>query len=75
MAHSPYSPDLAPFGYYLFRIMSNELAGEHFDSEEAVKNWLEKFFDSKPKSYYERGIRKLPVKWAEAVNNNENYLE
>ncbi|CAJ0947623.1 unnamed protein product, partial [Mesorhabditis belari] len=29
----------------------------------------------KPKSYYERGIRKLLVKWAEVVNNNGNYLE
>ncbi|CAJ0960705.1 unnamed protein product, partial [Mesorhabditis belari] len=29
----------------------------------------------KPKSYYERGIQKLPVKWAEFVNNNGNYLE
>ncbi|CAJ0962727.1 unnamed protein product, partial [Mesorhabditis belari] len=38
LAHSRYSP--APFDYYLFRIMSNELAREHFDSEEAVKNWL-----------------------------------
>ena len=40
MPHPPYSPDLAPFDYHLFRSLQNHLNGKTFDSNEAVKNEL-----------------------------------
>ena len=61
LSHAPYSPDLAPSDYHLFRSMSNELVDEKFDSKKDVEKWLQKFFDQKPKSFYERGIQQLPT--------------
>ena len=75
LPHPPYSPDLAPSDYYLFRTLNNEIGGQQFDSDDALKTWLTNFFASKPKVFYERGIRKLPVKWADVVHHNGNYNE
>ena len=38
MHHPPYSPDLAPSDYYLFRVFQNHLNGKTFDSNESGKN-------------------------------------
>ena len=35
MPHPPYSPDLAPSNYHLFRSLQNHLNGKTFDSNEA----------------------------------------
>lgn len=42
LRHPPYSPDLAPSNFYLFRSLQNSL-GENFNSLEACQNHLEQF--------------------------------
>ncbi|UYV77465.1 hypothetical protein LAZ67_15001109 [Cordylochernes scorpioides] len=37
LQHPPYSPDLAPTDYHLFRSMSNHMRGTTFDGEEDLK--------------------------------------
>ena len=59
MPHPSYSPDLAPSDYYLFRLLQNYLNGITFDSNEALKNELIQFVDSKNQNFYESGIMKL----------------
>ena len=39
LPHPPYSPDVAPSDYHLFR--SHGLADQHFRSYEEVKNWID----------------------------------
>jgi len=41
LPHPPYSPDVAPSDYYLFRSMAHGLADQHFRSYEEVKNWID----------------------------------
>ena len=41
LSHPPYSPDLAPSDYHLFRSMSHDLAGQH------LTEWLSEWFQSK----------------------------
>ena len=43
MSRPPYSPDLAPSDYHLFRSLPYHLNGKTFDSNEAVKNELIQF--------------------------------
>ena len=44
MPHPPYSPDLTPSDYNLFRLLQNHLNDKTFDSNEAVKNELTQLF-------------------------------
>ena len=37
LPHPPYSPDIAPFNYHLFRSMTHGLAEQHFHSYEDAK--------------------------------------
>jgi len=47
LSHPPYSPDVAPSDYHLFRSMAHSLADQHFRSYEEVKNWIDSWIASK----------------------------
>ena len=38
LSHPPYSPDVAPSDYYLFRSMAHDLVHQHFRSYEGIKS-------------------------------------
>ncbi len=40
LQHPPYSPDLAPSDFYLFRYLKPHLKGKRFEDDEAVKHKL-----------------------------------
>ena len=48
--HPPYSPDLAPSDYHLFRSLSNYLSEKKFDDEDDLKTGLATFFDQKSRT-------------------------
>ena len=64
LIHPPYSPDIAPLDFHLFRSLQNSLSGKNFNSLEDCKRHLEQFFAQKDK-FWEDGIMKLPEKMAE----------
>jgi histone-lysine N-methyltransferase SETMAR len=72
--HPPYSPDLAPSDYHLFRSLQNNLDGKKFDTLEALKKHLDQFFDEKPRKFYEDGIMKLPERWQKVIEQNGQYI-
>ncbi|GFY23755.1 mariner Mos1 transposase [Trichonephila clavipes] len=74
MPHPPYSPDLAPSDYYLFRSLQNVLDGKTFTSNEEVKNHLDQFFASKDQKFYVRGIMLLPERWQKVLDQNGQYI-
>ena len=69
--HPPYSPDLAPSDYHLFRSLQIHLNGKTFDSNEAVKNELIQSFASKNQTFYESGIMKLTERLQKDIEQNE----
>lgn len=75
LPHPPYSPDLAPSDFHLFRKLAAELDGERFGDRVEVENWLRDFFAAQPKNFWEKGIRALPNKWQRIIDNNGDYLE
>jgi histone-lysine N-methyltransferase SETMAR len=70
LPHPPYSPDLAPTDYYLFRSLSNQLREKKFEDRDDLKTFLTNFFDSKPAQFYRNGIHSLPERWRWVVLNN-----
>lgn len=71
----PYSPDIAPSDYYLFRSLKNFLRGKKFKKPEEVQSALEEYFASKTGTdFYKRGIKKLPAKWRKVVKSHGNYF-
>ena len=72
--HPPYSPDLAPSDYHLFRSLQHDLKSRRFQNEEGLKTYLKDFFDSKSPAFYARCIRDLPRRWQEVINSNGDYI-
>jgi len=60
LMHLPYSPDIAPLDYHLFRSLQNSFNGVKLVSKEAYKNHLKQFFNQKPQKFYRDGIMALP---------------
>jgi hypothetical protein len=55
LPHPPYSPDLVPSDYHLFRSLSNNLFGVPFNSDAELQNWLDEFFTAKLADFFKRG--------------------
>ena len=58
LPHPPYSPDVAPSNYHLFRSMTHSLADQHFWSYEEVKNWIDSWI--KMTSFFDAGFVRYP---------------
>lgn len=74
LPHPPYSPDIAPSDYHLFRSMAHGLAEQHFQNVQDVKKWIDDWISLKPANFFKDGINKLPNLWENVVKNDGNYL-
>lgn len=75
LPHPPYSPDIAPSDYHLFRSMTHGLAEMHFQSYNECKKWVDSWIASKDKQFFRRGIHMLPEKWEKVVLSDGQYFE
>ena len=75
LPHPPYSPDIAPSDYYLFRSMAHSLADQQFRSYEDNEKWLDSWIASKGEHFYRNGIRALPERCAKVVAKDRKYFE
>ena len=73
LPHPPYSPDLAPSDYHLFRSLQHHLVNKNYDDCEALKNDLILFFDSKTEDFYKSGIKQLVKRWEGVIEQNGDY--
>ena len=48
LPHPPYSRDVTPSDYYLFRSMAHGLADQHFRSYKEVKKWINSWIRRSP---------------------------
>lgn len=75
LPHPPYSPDIAPSDFHLFRSMTHGLSEQHFTSYEDIKNWVDSWIASKDEAFFRRGIRMLPERWEKVVASDGQYFE
>lgn len=75
LPHPPYSPDLAPSDYHLFRSMQHGLAAQKFSSVDDIKKWLDSWIASKDEQFFRHGIRMLPERWEKVVASDGQYFE
>ena len=73
--HSPYSWDLSPTDYHLFRNLDNFLQGKIFNSQQAVENTFHAFIGSRSRGFHAKGINKLPLKWQKCIDTLGTYFE
>jgi histone-lysine N-methyltransferase SETMAR len=73
--HPPYSTDLAPSDYFLFRVMKKFLRGKRFSNDEEFKEAFTTWFEEQSKDLFSRGIKFLQQKWAKCIELLEDYIE
>jgi histone-lysine N-methyltransferase SETMAR len=73
--HPPYSPDLAPSDYFLFRVMKLFLHGKWFSSDEEVKEAVTTWFEEQSKDFFSRRIKSFERKVGEVywVNRGQHW--
>lgn len=74
LTHPPYSPDLSPTDYHLFKDLELAIRGKEFQNDEGVKNAFIDFVSSKPASYFEKGIKALPIRWQRCIESDGEYF-
>ncbi|GFW77001.1 histone-lysine N-methyltransferase SETMAR [Trichonephila clavipes] len=74
LSHPLYSLDLAPSNNWLFVDSKMMLQGKRFGSNEEVITEIEAYFESKDKSFYEKGIKKLEDLCTECITVEGEYL-
>jgi hypothetical protein len=64
LQHSPYSPDLSPFGD-----LKIDICGHRFASDENVCGWVKMWFPRQPTGFLKDGIDSLISQWDKCVNS------
>ncbi|KAG5314418.1 MOS1T transposase, partial [Pseudoatta argentina] len=75
LPHPPYSPDIAPSDFPLFRSMAHGLADRRFHSYEEAQKWIDSWIAPKDMSFFRRGIHVLPERWEKVVSSDGQYLK
>jgi hypothetical protein len=75
LPHPPYSPDLAPSDYYLFRFVNDQMRGHRYESNEDIKQAVRQCIRAAGTEFFRKGIFKLPERWEKCVKRNGDFVE
>jgi len=75
LEHLLYSPYLSPCNYHMFGPLKEVLGGQRFDIDKQVKDFVRKWLQACPPSFYDAGIKKLPIRWQKCIEKSGNYVE
>jgi histone-lysine N-methyltransferase SETMAR len=73
LPHPPYSPDLSPTDYHIFKYLNNYLRDEKFADQRAVEN--ANFINGQNSQFYRVEIEKLMERWQKCVDAEGNYFD
>ena len=69
--HPPYSPDLPPCDFHLFGPLKEILDDKRFQDDAGVEGSVRNWLMTHPRSFYDKDIKKLPIRWASAFPKQE----
>lgn len=72
--HPPYSPDLAPSDFYLFKALKTWLRGQKFTDSKELQESVEAWFDSKSSEWYEQAFDRLKERFKHVIQIRGEYL-
>jgi histone-lysine N-methyltransferase SETMAR len=75
LEHPPYSPDLAPFDFYLLPKLKLFLTGQRFSSNQEAIAAVEGYFADLMKNHYRDRIMALEHLWSKCVSLKGNYVQ
>lgn len=73
--HPPYSPDLAPSDFYLFRHMKKHLRGKIYQNPADLKQSVELFLKDQSPVFFKNAFLELIHRWKKCVDQNGSYIE
>ena len=75
LEHPPYSPGLSPCDYHMFGPLKEALGGQRFDDDVQIENFVRNWLQTRPLSFYDAGIKKLPILWQECIEKSGNCVD
>jgi [histone H3]-lysine36 N-dimethyltransferase SETMAR len=75
VSHPPYSPDLAPSDFALFKHLKNELKGHRFESTDVLKEKVLDVLNSLPSIFFKNAFSELVDRWRKCVDVHGSYIE
>jgi hypothetical protein len=59
----------------MFGPLTGALGGQRFDDEEQVQNFVRNWLQTRPPSFYDAEIKKLPIRWQKCIEKGGNYVK
>uniref|UniRef100_A0A5S6QEK5 Histone-lysine N-methyltransferase SETMAR n=1 Tax=Trichuris muris TaxID=70415 RepID=A0A5S6QEK5_TRIMR len=75
LSHPPYSPDLSPTDYHIFKHLDHFLQGKQFKNEKEAKTAFEEFIASKTPDFYATGMNAIVRRWQKCVDCEGSYFD
>lgn len=75
LQHPPYSPDLAPSDFILFRELKKKLRGRHFHSSLELKEAVMDFHSGLSENFFKKAFEELVSRWQKCVEQQGSYIE
>ena len=75
MEYTPYSPDLPLCKFHVFGPLKEALGGQRFESDAERETYLRNWLQTRPASFYVKGLENLPIHWEKCVSKSGDYEE
>eukprot|EP00106_Octopus_bimaculoides_P018275 XP_014785717.1 PREDICTED: histone-lysine N-methyltransferase SETMAR-like [Octopus bimaculoides] len=75
LAHPPYSPDIFPTDYHIFKHFELAIRNKTFLNKEEVIETFEQFISVKADKFFEDGIYAVGERWMKVTNEQGSYFD
>ena len=75
LPHPPYSPDLAPSDFRLFRHLKKVIRGERFPDADSLKMFVNDWIAGRPPTFFRQAFLDLHHRWMKTVEAGSSYIE